>query len=126
MELWCGVINAASMLGEGFGFCIFSSYSSPLMGAPQHHYPESIAPLMSSASQRASTMLSSDEESPDVCLFLQRDEYNDVVERYCRMKKFEFTLQKDLQDYLFLMTNGHPRMVATILSFLYRLNAKPE
>lgn len=38
--------------------------------------------------------------------------------RFCRGSGIEFTLKKDLRNYIFAITNGHPGMVRSILVFI--------
>lgn len=99
-KLWYTVMKTACGVDSGARFCIFSSYGSPTTGAPRQDYLPSVAPPIFRPSQRVSLMISPSEDTPDLCLFLQRDEYHDVVDRFCRMIK-EFTLLSEcLQDRL--------------------------
>lgn len=120
-KLWYTVMKTACGVDSGARFCIFSSYGSPTTGAPRQDYLPSVAPPIFRPSQRVSLMISPSEDTPDLCLFLQRDEYHDVVDRFCRMIK-EFTLHSDLQDYMFSLTNGHPGMVSVLLNYTREVN----
>lgn len=81
-------------------------------------YPESITPPMFSNHQRVSLVPSSEPGSPDISLFFTREEYNDVVIRYCKMAK-EYMINTDLAEYLFMATNGHPGLVMAIMDYIF-------
>lgn len=120
-KLWYTVMKTACGVDSGARFCIFSSYGSPTTGAPRQDYLPSVTPPIFRPNQRVSLMISPSEDTPDLCLFFQRDEYHDVVDRFCRMIK-EFTLHSDLQDYMFSLTNGHPGMVSALLNYTREVN----
>lgn len=104
-KLWYTVMKTACGVDSGARFCIFSS----------------VAPPIFRPSQRVSLMISPSEDTPDLCLFFRKDEYHDVVDRFCRVIK-EFTLHSDLQDYMFPLTNGHPGMVSAHLNHTREVN----
>lgn len=56
--------------------------------------------------------------SAQICLFYSITEFEDVLARFCRGSGIEFTLKKDLRNYIFAITNGHPGMVRSILVFI--------
>lgn len=101
--------------------CLLSSYGSPTTGAPHTDYPESIIPPVFSNNQRISLVHSSEPESPNISLFFTKEEYSDVVNRYCKMAK-EYVISDDLADYIFMTTNGHPRMVMVIMDHIFDVN----
>lgn len=106
---------------RGVRVCLFSSYGSPTTGAPQMDYPESITPPVFSYHQRVSLMPASEPGSPDISLFFTREEYHDVVTRYCKMAK-EYTISADLAEYVFMATNGHPGLVMAIMDYIFDVN----
>lgn len=120
---WYNIIKSAVGLHRGPRFCIFSSYGSPTTGAPEHDYPACITPPILGLEQRVSLTVSCKPGAPDVCLFYDSDEFNDVVGRYCKMPTIEFTLDTDVRDYLFSLTNGHPGMVYSVLGYIRRVGA---
>lgn len=101
--------------------CLLSSYGSPTTGAPHIDYPESITPPVFSNNQRISLVRSSEPGSPGISLFFTKEEYSDVVKRYCKMAK-EYVISDDLAEYIFMATNGHPGLVMAIMDYIFDVN----
>ncbi|KAN0068112.1 hypothetical protein V8E54_013682 [Elaphomyces granulatus] len=62
---------------------------------------------------------------PGICLFYSLCEFEGVINRYC--STVEFTLAKEVQDYVFSSTAGHPGVSRAILDYIdqfYRNNLK--
>lgn len=115
-HLWYSVIKFQSQRQAGPRFCLFSSYGSPTIGAPD--YPEATTPPVLSLSQRVSLTVSRNSDAPDICLFYNLAEYKDVLDRFCKHPAIEFTLDTDVKDYLFSLTNGHPGAISSIMVYI--------
>lgn len=46
------------------------------------------------------------------------DEFEDVVARYCKKDDVKFILAKDLQRYIFALTDGHPGTARSLLVYI--------
>lgn len=44
---------------------------------------------------------------PDICLFYDLSNFEDMVDRYCNIRTIDFTLVDNACCYLYQLTNGH-------------------
>lgn len=118
-HLWYAIIK--SRIGQSMGprFCLFSSYGSPTTGSPQ--YPPRITPPILSYRHRVSLTSSANENKYKVSLFYNRSEFEDAVTRFCQLSTVEYALDRELRDYLFSLTSGHPGMVRSTLEFITKV-----
>ncbi|KAJ5899941.1 hypothetical protein N7495_004685 [Penicillium taxi] len=97
---------------------IFSGYGSPNAG-PE---PAVMSPLgYFGPQQRVSITRSSLSSSPLIAFFYDRDEFDDVVTRYCSREDCFLALDVKASDYLFYLTNGQPGAVRSILEMLEKV-----
>lgn len=75
-------------------------------------------PVYLGVQQRVSVSPSVIEGTPRVALFYNRDEFDDVLTRFCSSTHWPFQLDHSACDYIFSLTSGHPGAVAGILSVL--------
>ncbi|KKZ67349.1 hypothetical protein EMCG_06969 [[Emmonsia] crescens] len=68
--------------------------------------------------QRVSLIPSRVEFSPDIGLFYNRDEYDDVVKRTYALLGQSFTIHPEALAYLFSISNGHPAAVSGLLKHI--------
>ena len=78
-------------------------------------------PPFLNAPKRVSIICSSIENAPNICLFYNEAEFEDVVRRYCMDPTTPLSLHKDAQKYLLSMTCGHPGAVASMLSYIFKV-----
>jgi hypothetical protein len=97
----------------------FSSYGSPSTGPAQ--YPLDTTPIHFGASQRISITPSPFVENGSVCLFYNREEFEDVISRKCANPTCKFTLDPAATEYLYSITNGHPGATDALLWFLVKV-----
>ena len=102
-----------AMLG-GPRFCIFSSYSSSITGSPD--YPISSPPTILRSEQQVSLIVPQSYVGHNVCLFFQRHEFDDAVKRHVDV--MDYTINRDVQDYIFTQTNGHPGVAGAMLRYI--------
>ena len=132
-RLWCGLIKHALRNHYSIRMCIFSSYGDPTAGPPLHEFPMgTTAPGIPPSKQVSLTAAFPSSrnrwsELPDVCLFYDVEEYQEVVDKCCKEmssrdtgldKDKEFDLHTDLREYIFLLTNGHPGAVSSLLEYI--------
>lgn len=55
---------------------------------------------------------------PEVWLFYDREEYEDVVERYLKTQQPGFVLDEGLREYIFALTDGYPGAVHALLEYV--------
>ena len=118
LDLW-DFIKAKNDQRRGPKFCLFSSYGSPANGMvinKQRFTPPFLGPT-----KRVSIICSPIASSPDICLFYNEAEFEDVVRRYCMDPTTPLSLHKDAQKYLLSMTCGHPGAVASMLSYIFKV-----
>ena len=115
-DLWLNVIKYQSKRRVGPRFCLFSSYGNPITGAPE--YPFRTTPVVLGRDQRVSLTVSHKPSAPNICLFYDEAEYEDVLRRFRKHAFKNFTLDADAQRYLFEFTNGHPGAVFSILTYI--------
>ena len=106
---------------EGLKFCLFSSYGSPSQGMVKTADTKSYTPPFLGPMKRVSLTRSVIKDSPDVCLFYNDLEFEDVVERFCKNPATRLKMDKAAQTYLFKITNGHPGAVASMLDYIFKV-----
>jgi hypothetical protein len=102
-------------------FCLFSSYGSPSQGMVITDETNSYTPPFLGPMKRVSLTCAAIKDSPDVCLFYNGLEFEDVVERFCTNPVTRLKMDKDAQKYLFMITNGHPGAVTSMLDYIFKV-----
>lgn len=113
----------ASGAQAGPYIAMFSSFGSP--AATVVPFPGSAPPYLS-LEQRLS--MHPRDNSRAVSLYFRRTEFDDVIQRVCRPAHAHEPLLpgKDLVDYLYKITSGHPGCVRAMLGVLIQSNvSKP-
>ena len=113
--LWSGFIKQQAYAHSGPRICLFSSYGSPSTGATQRR----TTPHIFDASRRVSITLSSVPGSPDICLFYNEKEFEEVVTRTCEDPTSRFKFDPAAQKYLYSVTSGHPGAVNGLLHLVF-------
>lgn len=116
-RLWLGIIKAQSLRPSGPKICLFSSYGSPATGPTQ--YPHGSTPIHFGAEQRVSISVSSIPRAPSICLFYNEEEFSEVVRLRCAGSTHNFAMDPTAIEYLYLITNGHPGAVTSLLGYLF-------
>lgn len=116
--LWSGFIKQQAYANAGPRICLFSSYGSPSTGATKRR--DGTTPHIFDVSRRVSITLSSVLESPDICLFYNEEEFEDVVTRICKNPTARFKLDPAAHKYLYSITSGHPGAVTGLLYLIFR------
>jgi hypothetical protein len=94
-------------------FCLFTGYGSPSQGMCTVADP---TPGLLRSVKQVSILRSHREDSPDIRLFYDNAEFEDVLTRYCAHHKLP--LEKAARTYLYSITNGHPGAVISMLFYL--------
>jgi len=118
-DLWYDVIKTQSKRPAGPRFCLFSSYGNPITGST--NYPFRTPPVVLAWSQRVSLIVTCNSDAPDICLFYNDAEYEDVLRRFYKQELNNFKLDADAERYLFEFTNGHPGAVRSILLYIQKV-----
>ena len=71
--------------------------------------------------QRMSLTISPNEASPKISLFYNTGEYSDTIHRYCSQGTAEFEMAHDSRDYVFLLANGHPGVIESVLDYIRKV-----
>jgi len=71
--------------------------------------------------KRVSIIRSSVKDTPDICLFYNETEFEDVVKRYCTDPTTRLSLDRAARTYLFSITSGHPGAVFSMLSYIFKV-----
>ncbi|KAL4942456.1 hypothetical protein BDV06DRAFT_211805 [Aspergillus oleicola] len=98
---WNSIIKPRlSQEGLDIRICLFCCYGSP-----------------SSVTLTPQSRLS----SPQIGLFFTRSEFTDAAQQLIANSRFQekFTLLPDAEDYLFLLTNGHPGGLSSVLMYIH-------
>ncbi|BCR87943.1 ATP-binding protein [Aspergillus chevalieri] len=99
-----------------FKLCLFCSYGSPVTGPDQTFF----TPVRFSDQQRISLTPQSQEDSPPIGLFYDKEEFKDVVSRLLTFYYEErFNFNEGALEYIFALSNGHPGAVTSIVDVLY-------
>jgi hypothetical protein len=119
MEFWNRLVMKALQRQCRPRICLFSCGGSPISGTDQ----ESFALLQSGPffpRHRVSILPSAIEDSPSFGLFFTRDEFDDVIRRFCAspVHNPRLRLEASAKDTIFEMTRGHPGAVNGILQML--------
>jgi hypothetical protein len=104
-------------------FCIITVCGSPSQGLRSVNDP---TPDVLRSSVQVSILRSRRENSPDICLFYDYDEFEDVLTKYCADPRHELPLEKATRAYLYEITNGHPGAVVSMFYYLYKVFYKPQ
>jgi len=99
-------------------FCLFTAYGSPSHGTLTWNEP---TPLFLDPSRQVSVLRSHIEGAPDICLFYDLDEFEDVLERYCAHPAQQLPLEKAARIYLYKITRGHAGAVISMFKYLYEV-----
>jgi hypothetical protein len=116
-ELW-SFIKFQVDYSLGSKFCLFSSYGSPTSGTMTQ---QKFTPPYINAPKRVSIIRSSVENTPDICLFYDRTEFEDIVKRYSTDPTTRLSLDEAARTYLFSITSGHPGAVFSMLSYIFKV-----
>jgi hypothetical protein len=115
-RLWTGIIKTTSGSHGGLRICLFSSYGSPTTGSTE--YPSESTPPYLGVSQRISIAPSEFPDNRGVCLFYNKEEFEDVVRRRCSDPTNKFKLDSAARKYLYSITNGHPGATESLLAYI--------
>jgi hypothetical protein len=117
-DLW-EFIKSKRDLRIGPKFCIFTVYGSPSQGlrAVTDPTPDSLRLV-----KQVSMLSSHREHSPDICLFYDSAEFEDVLLKYCAHPGHKLPLEKAARTYLYSITSGHPGAVYSMLFYLYKVS----
>lgn len=63
--------------------------------------------------------------SPDVALFYNAQEYEDVIERLCSRSPTTCELSREAKDYLFAITSGHAGATTSMVTYVYDVKTIP-
>jgi hypothetical protein len=122
-HLWNTIVKQRrSREGEDIRLCLFCSYGIPLTGldADEVYY----TPVTFGSPQRITLTPQPQEFSPQIGLFFTRGEFNEAVSRLATYNYQKiFTLDEEAQSYLFMVTNGHPGGVKSMVSFIFDVGA---
>lgn len=99
LKLWLGIIKTQSCSTSGPRICLFSSYGSPATGPTQ--YPHGSTPIHFGASQRVSISVSSNPYAPNIGLFYNKEESNDVIRLRCADPTQKLAIDPAASDYLY-------------------------
>ena len=96
-----GFVKTQSDTNLGPRICVFSSYGSPTVTAEGFDYDRiNGSPLAHlGVQQRVSIAVSVIEDSPSICLFYTRTEFEDAVRRLCTRVRKPLPLHKGAIDY---------------------------
>lgn len=114
-DLW-PIIKFQSSRSVGPQFCILTSYGSPASG-PEPTQANSPTVFLH-VRQRISILPSRVEGSPDIALFFNKMELEDVVRRFCDAPGNYLRVSSATEDYIFDLTQGQPGPVGVMLRML--------
>jgi hypothetical protein len=118
-DLWCGPLTYQHNRRFGSRYCLFVAYGSPTDG-PDHPSPDD-TPSRVTIPQTVSITESRFEESPQISLFFNREEFDDVLQRKRNDHQHPVPLHFDAADYLFNLTNGQPGAVIAVLDMIHKV-----
>lgn len=120
MLFWNGIIKEHSdgITQFGIRICLFCSYGSPRTGVEDVHFtPHSFFPA-----QRVTMTPQPDGQSPQIGLFYTESEFNDALSRMVQHAFIEtITLDDEAKRYLFMLTNGHPGGLQSVMAYIYHV-----
>jgi hypothetical protein len=117
VDLW-EFIKSRRDQRTGPKFCLFTVYGSPSQGMCTVTDP---TPGLLRSVKQISILPSHREDSPDIRLFYDNAEFEDVLIRYCAHPGHKLPLEKAARIYLYSITNGHPGAVFSMLLYLYKV-----
>lgn len=117
--MWFGLIKSQSGRASGLKICLFSLYGSPSTGTTIS-YPGSYLGNIG-VPQRVSISISQIEGSPDICLFYNEDEFEDVVNKQCSEPTSMFAIDTAAREYIYSITNRHPGTVNSLLKYIFNV-----
>jgi hypothetical protein len=104
-----------------FRLCLFCSYGSPAAGPDQTFF----TPVRLANQQCISLTPQSQQGSPPIGLFYDKEEFKDVVSRLLKFHFEEgFNFDEGALEYIFALSNGHPGAVTSIVDVIYEVRAK--
>lgn len=124
LQFWLIAVKAQSDRRAGAKICLFSSYGSPTTGSTAPLAFKS-TPLHLGPAQRVSLTVSQTKNSPDVALFYNAQEYEDVIERLCSRSSSTCELSREAKDYLFAITSGHAGATMSMVTYVYDVKTIP-
>ncbi|KAJ6037103.1 hypothetical protein N7540_001382 [Penicillium herquei] len=119
MEFWNGFVRKALKRESKVQICLFSRYGCPISGTDQDPcsllHPERFLPR-----HRVSILPSRMDSAPPFGLYFTRQEFDDVVRRYCAYSYWnpQLRLEGSAKNKIFDITRGHPGAVVSILQTL--------
>lgn len=124
---WLQIVKYQSSRHCGPKICLFASYGSPITGSPTTGHPNPghqtipfrSTPVKLGPLQRVSLTVSKIATTPDVCLFYNQEEFEDVLKRLCSRTWSTCDFSSNAGTYLYSITNGHPGAVSTLMSYVY-------
>ena len=124
---WLQIVKYQSDRHCGPKICLFASYGNPITGSPTTGQPNTghetvqprFTPVKLGPSQRVSLTVSKIATTPNVCLFYNQEEFDDVLKRLCSRSWSTCGLSSDAGSYLYSITDGHPGAVSSLMSYVY-------
>ncbi|KAL5340622.1 hypothetical protein BJX70DRAFT_102203 [Aspergillus crustosus] len=117
LEFWHTIVKQR-IYGDGqdIKLCLFCSYGSPSTGVEKQ--PGYFTPAHFRMDQRGSL---TPHASCSIGVFFNRAEFKDAVQKVTGNPDFDekFMLDRDAENYLFSLTNGHPGGVVSLLQYIY-------
>lgn len=117
--LWYGPLKDQYRHQFGSRYCLFESYGSPTDWGDESS-PSSARSAITT-SQSVSITVSRFRDSPQISLFFNREEFDDVLRRKRSHQQHPLPLDSYAADYLFDLTNGHPGAVMGVLHMIYEV-----
>lgn len=119
-QFWLIAVKGQTDRRAGAKICLFSSYGSPTTGSTAPLTFKS-TPLHLGPAQRVSLTLSQIKYSPDVALFYNEREYEDVIRRLCSRSAPPCEFSQSAKDYLFAITRGHAGATTSMVTYVYEV-----
>jgi hypothetical protein len=111
-ELWL-LLKSHSGNSHGPCFVLFTSYGSPKTKPVV--FGDGSASVTFATAQRVS-LRSSPNSSGSVFLFLDAEEFVDLVERYLQCAPIPFSLDSEVREYIYSLTAGHAGCLQCLLN----------
>jgi hypothetical protein len=123
-DLWLRFVKAQSDTNLGPRICVFSSYGSPTAAAEGFDYDHNNGTPLAhlGVQQRVSITVSDIQDSPSICLFYTRTEFEDAVRRLCTRVLKPLPLHKEAIDYIYTLTRGHPGAVKAVVKMIQKVS----
>ena len=120
---WLQIVKYQSDRHCGPKICLFASYGSPITGSPMMGGPNTGHQTVPSHSTPVrlgpSLTVSKIATTPNVCLFYNQEEFDDVLKRLCSRSWSTCGFSSDAGSYLYSITDGHPGAVSSLMSYVY-------